>query len=730
MFVFPAFNDNYKTRKRTFKCCNNCRVKRVKCQIIKDYEVSGCEYCRKSGLQCSLRSKHAPGENGAERVPRLPPLATQPAQTLFYQTSPQEYEVDMRSRRDLQTNGSPAQPGQNGNIAQPIQSSLQTVQTAVQPVSNVQSGVQTPIQPVQSHAQSNTIANPVQNIASAMAGTPTIPQATYTLADQPPSMALMAPVYQQPTPPNMLSPYPSAQPLITATFLKQKHNFNSVGRAADDIALWLLNEIDYDMGPESGLRNPLKVYPMLCLIDAFTLSLAEFLIQPEDERQLVELFMLKVNILWPLLPADEFWREYAAGTVPLVLIYAMVLAISRDVLAEPILIRVFGEADYQSKLREFISALDFKTRQIMLVMPQLCPDFRYLKLVVHLILLFHYTFDRFGNEQMAADLTDAINIAVGMEIHKKDTIVRVAESKRDYVMNVWWCLYVADRIDGIVNARSLFIRLDDFNLELPYRDINLLKLVQLARSVENMMLAVFRPFDNNNIVLPLNKMEIRYKMFDLDEFQKMEFDICDKERINGFRPYDWGIQSIAQLRTRINDYIAMMQHFLYRILNNTVIMIGQKIRLDNPHVPNSIPQLYVLQAINNVMFYHKQLSPAVCFQFPAVPYTLALCSTNLLIRRVRSKFLPADKCAEMGLDYEGNDPFKFEWDEQIGFLEANYAPKWWFIDHYCQLVRQFNERYLADDSAPPRSQVQLLKIDFNSFCFDILFKMLYSDFYG
>lgn len=226
MFVFPAFNDNYKTRKRTFKCCNNCRVKRVKCQIIKDYEVSGCEYCRKSGLQCSLRSKHAPGENGAERVPRLPPLATQPAQTLFYQTSPQEYEVDMRSRRDLQTNGSPAQPGQNGNIAQPIQSSLQTVQTAVQPVSNVQSGVQTPIQPVQSHAQSNTIANPVQNIASAMAGTPTIPQATYTLADQPPSMALMAPVYQQPTPPNMLSPYPSAQPLITATFLKQKHNFN------------------------------------------------------------------------------------------------------------------------------------------------------------------------------------------------------------------------------------------------------------------------------------------------------------------------------------------------------------------------------------------------------------------------------------------------------------------------------------------------------------------------
>ncbi|KAM9912010.1 hypothetical protein OXX69_002970 [Metschnikowia pulcherrima] len=55
MYVFPAFNDSYKVRKRTFRCCKNCRVKRVRC-IISDssYEIDGCDNCKSQNTKCDL----------------------------------------------------------------------------------------------------------------------------------------------------------------------------------------------------------------------------------------------------------------------------------------------------------------------------------------------------------------------------------------------------------------------------------------------------------------------------------------------------------------------------------------------------------------------------------------------------------------------------------------------------------------------------------------------------
>lgn len=55
MFVFPAFNESYNKRKRTYKCCRKCRSRRVRC-IIKDsnYEVTGCTNCSTSGIICDL----------------------------------------------------------------------------------------------------------------------------------------------------------------------------------------------------------------------------------------------------------------------------------------------------------------------------------------------------------------------------------------------------------------------------------------------------------------------------------------------------------------------------------------------------------------------------------------------------------------------------------------------------------------------------------------------------
>lgn len=72
MFVFPAFDSNYKTRKRTFKCCRTCRARRLKCIQSNDYETEGCDICDKDGYVCDLIKKDvsnpvvAGGESGGK----------------------------------------------------------------------------------------------------------------------------------------------------------------------------------------------------------------------------------------------------------------------------------------------------------------------------------------------------------------------------------------------------------------------------------------------------------------------------------------------------------------------------------------------------------------------------------------------------------------------------------------------------------------------------------------
>lgn len=60
MFVFPAFTNGYKTRKRTFRCCKKCRQKRIRCIILdQNYELHGCDNCKKLDVTCDLISPSA-----------------------------------------------------------------------------------------------------------------------------------------------------------------------------------------------------------------------------------------------------------------------------------------------------------------------------------------------------------------------------------------------------------------------------------------------------------------------------------------------------------------------------------------------------------------------------------------------------------------------------------------------------------------------------------------------
>lgn len=79
MFVFPAFDKNYKQRKRTYKCCRTCRSKRIKC-IIKstNYDVEGCEICKQRDIICDLiKSPSQQSKESSQSNERISPK-TQP----------------------------------------------------------------------------------------------------------------------------------------------------------------------------------------------------------------------------------------------------------------------------------------------------------------------------------------------------------------------------------------------------------------------------------------------------------------------------------------------------------------------------------------------------------------------------------------------------------------------------------------------------------------------------
>lgn len=622
MLVFPAFNDNYRTRKRSFISCTSCQLKRIKCDSFIDYQNHGCCNCQRYKLECLLIDK-------SDDAPRSI-LTPQPPS------------------KDKQKPSSRAPSRITRSVARTTQTEM------VSPLDDT-----------------NTI------------------------------------------------------PDITADYLRRHHNFVCIGRALDCVALWLTLELL--VKEDVPRRLPYDQFSMLLSIDAFTLLLTSSVFTATDICNLLELYMLKVNLVWPLLPAAEFWAHLARNEVPTILVYAMVLVIARDSMAEPILSPILGGDDYHQNLEKFMVSLENKTRQLLMAMPYLCFDFRFCKMVVLSMFLFHFGPHRFGNEQMLSDLSSAVSIAVGMEVHKKNTIIHVATAKREYVANLWWCLYVNDRINALINARSLFIRLDDFNLDLPYANLQLLKLVQLARLVENMMLAVFRPFDNNNVVLPINKMEIRYKMFDLDEFQKLEFDLCDKEQIANQAPYDNKITTLQDLRSWLPDYTSQHLHFIFRLLQNMVISIAQKVRYDDPQIPNLIPELYTFKACHNIAFYNRVMPPEIHIHLPITVFTLFYALCYLLLRRTYLKYLSPNDAIDIGLDFELTVESKFAWDEQMTILKNSYAGKWWFIAEYCRLALEFEKLFLLNHSDMVPST--FLAYDLSHFSYNMVFIALESDLY-
>lgn len=617
MFVFPAFDENYRVRKRVFKCCSNCRTKKVKCESVKG--GIGCKYCLKHGWQCSLRQE---------------------------------------------------------------------------------SGILKPSNGVKEVRSNNIKANKDDGNTNGIKKEPSVTE-------------------------------PVSMDQITPQYLKQIYNFNITGNSDtaneyvfhDHPKAFIANKTaDKSVWHESGVYvsskdseenakyrkktsyhiKSIKLYRYLVSIDAFTLSSSEFDVATFEVKQLLELFFNKVNCIFPIIDLKGFWDDYNDDKAHNIILYAMILAILRDEMAEPILKQVFmrsrgvtslSKDEFQEDFINFVTDLETKLRQVINILPELGDVNKYTRLVIFLLLSLHFKFDKLGNEQSSHDLTSAINLAFSLGIHMKAAKDTQSIEQAQNSSNLWWCCFVFDRVNAVINSRSIFISQADFNIDLPYSNLNLLKMVQLAGSFENLLYAVYRPYSAN--VSEEEERENRQKIMNIEEFQLIEFELCERDKAN---------TKIYKENHTWKDYEVNILHFLTRVINNTIIIGAQKSRFDNKSIPNNVGEEIALQASRNILWNLQKFRLKDFLNIPLFPWCVSLAMSCFLKKRAKEL-----------LNYSQNENGdSLEWDQLMGYLEV-FSTKWWVVEEICNLCNDFigklTMKAAKNDEESSRKRIKLDHVD-------------------
>lgn len=657
MFVFPAFDDNYKVRKRTFKCCSNCRLKRVKCDITApDYEIAGCSNCRKHDWECDLvtKKKSSPKQDLLSPSTVSPPVKPTKKSTKVEPLPPPPPGVTKKS---------------------PVKNEIRLSRCRMQAEQELQEMKQITPSYLKERFGFNVSGHDANSTFQ------------YVYHDHPQVI-----ISRQM---NDNSMYHESGVYINLVLNNQAPDSNKYK------SYKLKNEED---DKEFYIRSKF-VYQYLVSIHAFTLSGPIFNFEPNEVQQLVELYFYKLNSIFPIVHSRKFWDGFRENKAPSVLVYTMVLFILRDNLAEPILSQVFKRSretdtlsreEYVADFKDFITQLEAKIRQILLILPELGDIDKFTLLAVHLLLSLHFKFDHLGHERSSHDLTSALNLAGSLAIHHKSG--KYKDDMATYTNNLWWVLYIFDRISAFVCSRFLFMRHDDFNIDLPYNNPHLLKLVQIAKSIEKLMFSIYQPFENVHRVN--DTKEARKRIFDDEEFQRVEFEICDQERANKTDNDTSSFRfsgRISDLQGPYTDYTETMITFLARILNNVVVLASQKRKYDDEDIPNSVPEADASKASLNILYYIKNLNPDLLLNIPCIPWSLTI-AMSLALKRATKKMIAVTSTNENSdVLYEN----QYEVQDYLAELE-NFKDKWYVIDEIHGLCNNFLSK-LEENSKSKRA---------------------------
>lgn len=784
MFVFPAFDSNYKTRKRTFRCCKKCRNKRIRCIILNsDYEYHGCDNCRKQGFICDLivqsKVKHeddpvaaasASAASSSSAVPQLPsqpvlhtppvaavaPLPPPPESlrgslapvrpTQQFHSPPQSFVLrqsvssdqgDRKPRafslaaRSSSVGASLPTPSLTNSTSQGNGSDQHTSPVGAASISNPAlvsdsaAGSLPQHHTVSSNGDENT--DLPMSKGDSQSGTESWPFSTPQYPPNPPLM--------HPGAPAPIDNVESVIEKIDWRYLKRHYDFNTTIRQArfyfaktltrkqylnskvDTISEEVLTRKHSAKCKKLGIHNVLH-YRFLLSLHAFTLNTPGFYeISETDLLKLYEIYFYKVNSVLPIVFEAEFWELYKRNKIPTIISYAIVLVISRDELAEPILARSFvnNGASFRANQIRFLTELEMKIRQLLIFLPELGDTEKLARLVTQLLLSLNFKFNKFGNEQSSHDLAQCISYAYSLLIHQEFFHVRIAkegaQKKSVYLKHVWWVIFTLDRFNALMNGKAMFIKRLDFNVARPTDLPSLDKLVGLAYTLEDTLIAVSRPprvIDGKETIAAQETTsgdpQFRPGAFIKEE---MEFN-RDHEKLRAlfteYRKYETPLDSHLP-GIPVEKYRDRAVFFLSRILCNQIVLV---LRIGQVKYSDDAPDMDEFSLVLSESFllllelWKDGRDAKLVMEIPLVPLIMLVAFSVPLTARMRiiSKL---KNVSNTSIDFKRVQKVM---DLSKIFLRElkKFGEKWWFVNEVVSAIDSVNNKMtkVSDGSPEPK----------------------------
>ncbi|KAK7202794.1 hypothetical protein BZA70DRAFT_93694 [Myxozyma melibiosi] len=421
MFVFPANNDGYRQRKKSFKACEQCKRQRRRCQPS-NKPTSGCAKCMRNNIRCSL-------------IVDLPPTfgaKKSPAAVLGDGSSPAESNS---SKENAEKSGSSRSPI-SGSISPGLQAALEmrpkspgrlelesvmSINSAIARTRNEMHSLPRPAPIARSHPGAITsigaVVNPIDHEI--------IPPAEAVVAESDSTVT---------TPRRFISNLDPTSELVQG---------GSVDN--DKIGVWLASE-NATAGPGNDQRRQVHVPPpMNQQLVLYLNTLRAFEVLPEPERDgLVDVYFRQINSILPLVDEKIFRRQLMKQEHSLVLLQCILLAACRHPEA--------GQFLRETEPRDFAAATHAKIKALLFASLEQDP----ITLVrVYALASLHSEGPR-GLTDAAKDISLAFHYAHYSGIHlRRDHLETAAPNTMSALQKLWLSLWCLDHMSACVTGHPL-----------------------------------------------------------------------------------------------------------------------------------------------------------------------------------------------------------------------------------------------------------------------------------
>ncbi|GME85888.1 unnamed protein product [Ambrosiozyma monospora] len=412
--------------------------------------------------------------------------------------------------------------------------------------------------------------------------------------------------------------------------------------------VWNNDAINY--GP---FNLPPPLYQYLCSMKCFDIGLTKLC-----QYKLIKLYFTTFSHVLPFLSEESSVTTFKNNHMPTLILYSLVLFACRLEGADKILADdgVFDKDSYcvslESKIR---TMLKFNLDENRLTL-----------LRTHTLLSLYCggcTGSTGSLEVSSIDLSTAIHHAysLGIQHHHYSLAPEARTGKKDTTTSkLFWCLFILDRVNALVNSRNCIINRKDSSLSLPI-DKSLNGLVQAVIRLEKVIISYQPRGDSRSVP------------------KDIDFDVSAQPIVGGGKP---GSLSSECFR---------------RLIVNITIMIAQKRKYDAldqskcnyqslKSIPDEIYSKSALQILNVTSNYLPHL-PVISFIPYCVSYTLS-CFVKLDINSIKNETI-------FGVTHDKNID-AWTCSTVLAFLNKLKKTYWYASETYNICTEYFKQKRIAE----------------------------------